>query len=387
MRRIGKALALLLCLALLLGGCGAEPTPPESVPEPSPEAQATQMPAPEPTSAPTEPPAPSAEPERPALLLWLAEDDALCDAFSMLAEEYAAAHPDRAIELRRFETTAELNAALTNAQPDLLLCDARLASELPGTLPEGLPELLFDAPEGFVPLGAELPVLVLREDDRALLEGCDTLEALCAAAGEYGRQTEKPFFSADSFARLFACALAQKGSPFFAMREQDLESEDYRTVYNLLAEAAFEGGLIAADAPVAAAVMRGELVCGLCSSRDLLTGEREGLAVRPLPPMEGCEALLDLQLHGLAVLPGADPKETADFLGWLLADDRAADMALAAGLIPAADGAWSEADGVLKSLSEAARSARCFLPEADSGYRLRGAAFEESFRAALALLG
>ena len=383
MRRIGKALALLLCLILLLGGCAAEQRPPEPAPEPLP----TAATAPEPTGTESAPPAPTEEPERPALLLWIPEDDALCDSIAALAEEYAAAHPDHALELRRFGTGAELNAALTSEQPDLLLCDARLASQLPGTLPEGLPELLFDAPEGFVPLGAELPVLVLREEDRALLEGCDTLEALCAAAVQYGRQNEKPFFSADSFARLFACALAQKGSPFFAMREQDLESEDYRTVYNLLAEAAFEGGLIAADSPVMAAVMRGELVCGLCSSRELLSGEREGLAVLPLPPMEGCEALVDLQLHGLAVLPGADPKETADFLGWLLADGRTAEAALAAGLIPAADGAWSGADGALAGLSQALRSAHLWLPDEDAGYLLRGADFEQSFRAALALLG
>ncbi len=305
----------------------------------------------------------------------------------MLAEEYAAAHPERALELRRFATAAELNAALTSEQPDLLLCGEEMAAQLPGALPAGLPELLFDAPEGFVPLGAELPVLVLREDDRALLEGCDSLEALCEAAVQYGRQHESAFFSADSFARIFACALRQKGSPFFAMREQDLESADYRTVYNQLAEAAFEGGLIAADSPVMAAVTRGELVCGLCSSRELLANEREGLAVRPLPPMAGCEALLDLRLWGLAVLPGADTEAAADFLSFLLADGRMAEAALAAGLIPGADGAWSEADEVLAGLAEAARSARFWLPEAESGYRLRGAAFEESFRAALALLG
>lgn len=321
------------------------------------------------------------------LRLWLSEDQPLCESLAALAEDYAATHPDHALELRRFTTAAELNTALTNEQPDLLLCNGRMAAQLPGALPEALPSLLFDAPEGFVPLGAELPVLALREENRALLEGCDSLEALCEAAASYGRQTGKPFFSADSFARLFACALAQKGSPFFAMREQDLESEDYRTLYNLLAEAAFEEGLVPLTEPVLAAVSRGELVCGICSSRELLTGDRRELAVRPLPPMAGCEALTDLKLSGLAVLPGADPAGAADFLRWLLADGRMADAALISGLIPAADGTWSEADAVTKGLAEAAQCARLWLPDEDCGYLRHGTDFEQSFRAALALLG
>ena len=383
MKQAPKALLLLLCLALLLCGCGTEAMPPESAPETLP----AETPAPEPTMEASAPPAPSAEPARPVLRLWLSEDEALCDAFSALAEDYAAAQPEHALELRRFTTAAELNTALTGEQPDLLLCNERMAAQLPGALPEALPSLLFDAPEGFVPLGAELPVLALREENRALLEGCDTLEALCEAAASYGRQTGKPFFSADSFAQLFACALAQKGSPFFAMREQDLESEDYRTLYNLLAEAAFEGGLVPLNEPVLAAVSRGELVCGICSSRELLTGDRRELAVRPLPPMAGCEALTDAKLSGLAVLPGADAQAAADFLNWLLADGRAADAALISGLIPAADGTWREADAVTAGLAEAAQSARLWLPDEDSGYLRHGADFEQSFRAALALLG
>lgn len=382
MKQAPKALALMLCLALLLCGCGTE----VMQPEPAPEMHPSQTPGPEPTSQPTEPPAPSAEPARPVLRLWVSEDEPLCESLASLAEEYAA-DSNHAIELRRFETSSELNTALTGEQPDLLLCDGRMAAQLPGALPEELPKLPVDAPEGFVPLGAELPVLALREGNRALLDGCDTLEALCEAAASYGRQNERPFFSADSFAQLVACALAQKGSPFFAMREQDLESEDYRTVYNLLAEAAFEGGLVPLNEPVLAAVSRGELVCGICSSRQLLTGDRTELAVRLLPPMAGCEALTDLKLSGLAVLPGADAAGAADFLRWLLADGRMADAALAAGLVPAADGTWREADAVTEGLAEAAQSARLWLPDEDSGYLRHGADFEQSFRAALALLG
>ena len=83
MKQAPKALLLLLCLALLLCGCGTEAMPPESAPEPLP----AETPAPEPTMEASAPPAPTEEPARPVLRLWLSEDEALCDAFSALAEE------------------------------------------------------------------------------------------------------------------------------------------------------------------------------------------------------------------------------------------------------------------------------------------------------------
>ncbi|MCR5664191.1 MAG: hypothetical protein K6G17_04820, partial [Oscillospiraceae bacterium] len=56
------------------------------------------------------------------------------------------------------------------------------------------------------------------------------------------------------------------------------------------------------------------------------------------------------------------------------------------GLAPAAEGAWTASGGKAAGLAGAVRAYRFFLPAADSGYRLRGADFELSFRRALALL-
>lgn len=394
MRQAWKALALLLCLTLLLGGCGQ----PEAQPEPQPSISIEQRPEPsaepsaEPTALPTETPG-SRE-----LTLWLAEDAPLAEAIHRLSAEYNAQQPAWPLLLRSFASEERLVAELGEAQPDLLLCGERTAAALAasdalGSLawPDEPAGLFRDVPgcaEGaYFPLGAELRVLALREENRALLDGCDSLEALCETAADYGRRQNRPFFSADSFARLFACALAQKDSPFFALREQDLESGAYRALYNLLAEAAFEGGLIPLEEAVLPAIRRGELVCGIVSSRELLTGERDGLIALPLPPMAGCEELADAGLCGLAVLPGADAEGAARFLGWLYAEDRASEAALAAGLLPAAEGAWSEADAVAEGLAQALERARFYLPPEDGGLLLRGADFEHSFRAALALLG
>ena len=389
MKRIGRAWALLLCLALLLGGCAAEePSPaPASVSEPLPSA-APAAPSPTPTEAPQE----------KALVLWLAEDAPLYEALTRLADEYAAQHPALGVRVESFASSAELTQASGLKEADLLLCEepAAEALEADGALdaltpPEEWPALFRDAPacaEGcFVPLAAEAAVLVLREENLALLNDCDNLEALCALAADYAQTNGKPFFSADSFAQLFACALEQKEAPFFAVRERDQACEEYREVYNLLAEAAFDGGLVSLDEAVLPAIARGDLVCGVCSSRALTEAEPDAMAVLPLPPMAGCEAKTETRIWGLAVAANADRDEAADFIRWLYEENRTVQAALEQGLVPAVDWDWSADDAVSAGLALTAQACRCYLPGRESGYVRGGAEFEQSFRAVLALLG
>lgn len=393
MKQIWKALtALLLGLALLLGGC-ASPAPKPGT-QPGAGEAPRAVPTPSPLPPPTERPLSAPEPQSPELVIWLSEDQPLSDSVAALAKDFAAEHPELSLSLRRFPSARMLDAALAEESPNLLLCDAREAARLLeagalGALPLSveLAPLFRDAPGlasyGYFPLGAELPVLVTREENRAELEALDSLDALCEAAAAHGRRSGKPWLSADSFARLFACALEQQGAPFYAMREQDLESEAYREIYNMLAGAAFDGGLIAMEETALTAVAEGELVCGVCSSRELLRAEAEGLAVLPLPPMKDCEMLTDARLCGLAVCPGGDAEWAARFLEWLYADSRAAQAALDAALAPAAQPDGEAGD----ALSQCAQLCRLYLPDENGGYRLHGAEFEQSFRAALALLG
>ena len=390
MKQIWKGLtALLLCMILLLGGCGMQSETPEPAPEtrPMPSA-APETPSPTPSEAPTE----------KELVLWLAEDAPLGDAIARLAEEYGAKNPALSVRVQSFASAAEMLRAPGRENADLLLCEEPTAETLAAegalgalTTPEEWPALFRDAPvcaEGrFVPLGAEAAVLALREENLALLKDCGSMEALCALAADYGRTHGQPFFSADSFAQLFACLLEQKGSPFFAMREQDLESESYREIYNLLAEAAFEGGLVSLEEAVLPAIERGDLVCGVCSSRALTAAEPGTIAVLPLPPMADCEATAPVRIWGLAVSADADTDEAADFIRWLYTDERAAAAALEQGLAPAGDFSGGADDAVSAGLALTAQTCRACLPEAQSGYAQRRAEFEQSFRAALALLG
>ena len=394
MKRAGKGAALLLCLALLLTGCGAGDAQP---PAPSAPALSPEPTAPPETLSPAETPAPAEEPAARTLELWLAEDLPLCGALAELAADYGVQHPELNLKTVVYASEAELLVALERGGPDLFLCGEAAAEDLMAegrlgslSLSEEAPLLFRDAPvceaESLIPLCAEAAVLVLKEEDRALLEDCDTLETLGRLASDYARREGKAFFSADSFAQLIACALAQKGSPFYTRRELDRGSEDYREVYNLLADAAFEGGLVSLNEPVLSAVERGNLICGVCGSRMLAKTEGDGLAVLPLPPMAGCEAMTEAQIWGLAVSAEADEELAADFLSWLLAQEGTAHAALEAGLVPAAE-VKSTDKGVFAGLALVARSCRCFLPAPDSAYVRGGVDFERSFRETLALLG
>lgn len=381
-------LALLLCL-VLLAGCT----------EAAPEATESSTPAPTPTAAPTPPTAetdaPPAETEAAevqSLVLWLAEDAPLVEHLDALAAAFSAQHPETPLRIFRFSDAEELRRALAQGKPDLLLCSggqaAALAAEgkLAANMDEEAALLLRpcfqSAPSGFFPLGGELPVLVVKEENRALLPASGSLEDFCAQAEGYARRYELPFFSVDSFTSLFAGTLAQKGSPFYAMREMDLESEAYREVYNMLAGSAFEGGLVSLDEAVLSAVERGDLVCGICSSRELLDDAAEDIVVLPLPPMAGCEALTESTLWGLAVPEGAQ-SGAADFLAWLYAQPAAAEAALDAGLLPAAGSDWEAAERFAAVLE----GCRVCCSTEDSGFARNGTNFEQSFRAALALLG
>lgn len=395
MKHTGRALCALLCLILLLSGCSPQGEQPSvsAAPSPALPQESEAAPVPEETVPPV-----SEAPEEPELLLWMTRDCPLTVSLTAYADEYREQSVGTPLRIRVFDDEETMREAMRTERPDLLLCDSRLAAQLAGEgelssalpWPELLP--LFQADPavcggGFAPLGAELPVLITRQDTLPRVADCASLEALCAKAVQYAREQGRPFLSADSFSQIFADALAQRGCPFYAMREQDLENEAFRDVYNLLADTAFEGGLVSADGPVLTLVAGGELACGICSSREVLGAEQDGLLALPLPPMEGCEALVETRIWGIAL--AADGQEAAlDFLGWLNENGRAQAAALDSLLVPAAPGDWSDyagtaADGLL----HAAEVCRPYLPEADGFYARNGAKFEQSFRAALALLG
>ena len=154
-------------------------------------------------------------------------------------------------------------------------------------------------------------------------------------------------------------------------------------LFHLCADIAAESIVDAMDEPVLAAVERGDLICGICSSQELLNTDREALAVLPLPPLAGCELQAEGEIWGLALLAGENTESAEDFLGEALALPSMPDVLTAAGLLPA----WGDSWGGAEDFSAVLETGRICISGEESGYANYGAKFEQSFRAALALLG
>ena len=126
------------------------------------------------------------------------------------------------------------------------------------------------------------------------------------------------------------------------------------------------------------------MVCALVSSIEL-TGELSGeLELHPLSGPAGCFA----RAVGLAVTSPFSGREQAiaKFLSWLLQPQRAVELALSHGLIPAVTGWEPEEAGVLDTALLSLSSAELYFPPLDSGYFRTDDEFEHRFRAALEML-
>lgn len=362
---------VLLCACLLLSGCGEE----------------------------------IKTPEEQSVSIWLVEGELLSAELTALAEQFNNASFPVKAELRAFADEEELGAALDSARPDLILCGYERALALHEQ------DRLRDVSAGFsqapaysdsflaasscvgsafFPIGAETELLAVNgpafgSSAASALgrESITSIEGLCAAASACGAQGQV-FFTTDSFTTLFTLALGPIGSGFSGVREQDLLSEDYKRVYNLLAEAAFEGGIAACDNPALSLAESGKLVCALVSSNEL-TGELGGdIELYPLSGPAGCFA----RAVGLAVTSPFSGREQAiaKFLSWLLQPQRAAELSLSQGLIPAVTGWTPEEPGVLDTALFSLSSAELYFPPLDSGYFRTDGEFEHRFRAALEML-
>lgn len=351
----------------------------------------------------TEPPAEKTS--AASLSLWAQESGALTQELERRVERYNAAVPETAVELRLFSDEQSLADAMDSARPDLLLCRADHALALYGQdrlnlLPSDdapLPrssrifrELSECVGASYFPLCADVQLLaadpaVPGQNDAAVLS---SMERLCTAASESAPDTDIPFFAADSYAALFAVCLAQSGEDFHARRSEDIRSEAYRRLYNHLAGAAYNGGLVWEAGDLLPALLEGRLSC-LLSTATRLAGHGDALLFYPMPVVQGGQKLCLAEIWGVAVtspfddsLPGA-----AAFLRWLCGGALDSGWLLERGWLPAAEGPWPEKGGsFVGALRATADSYSFFVPALDSGYRLQGAEFEEDFRAALALL-
>ena len=285
-----------------------------------------------------------------------------------------------------------LGAAFETGRPDLLFCSHIRASQLDGReklgaipaplpVPAALAALRPAAGVSFFPVGSRLPLLLV---NTAHGDGeFPDFEALLDAAGD------TPFVISDCWAEVLYTECRASGYTMTGLAAEDGRNETYARLYNLVAGAAFRGGLLAKDS-AADYVRLGEVPCALTMSTSIAAIPRSDLTFRalPLPPPKGGENAYPAELMGFALLGGADTEAAEHFLQWLW-HGRGNEMALAAGLVPSVDahtgtGGDSAFGRLLVSL--AAPGALCW-PDADEAFCQNRGACERGLRETLDLLG
>jgi len=321
-----------------------------------------------------------------SLTLWYVEDDCAPAVMRSLLER-CRKETGILVEETAFADEKALGEAFDNGKPDLLFCNHFRAASLaqrgklsPLSAPRAFSESLKTAGEeigsSFFPIGGRLPVLLTNTTLNS--ESYETLEALLTAAGT------QPFVLADDLSDLlFAAALSEghwiKGEP-----EADKADYVFVSLYNMLAESAFLGGLRPMEA-AADYVRQGMIPCAITRSTALAGADEPDLRVS-LPPLpEGGTRLYPAELMGFALMEGIYMPSAESFVEWLYSGTEDSAAALSAGLVPIHTGAPGE-NGIEKSLAAFAQSGLvCFLAP-DTEFYLNRADWEPRLRTALDLL-
>ncbi len=235
-----------------------------------------------------------------------------------------------------FPDEQTLAAALETDRPDLLFCSHIRAAHIDGIgglaaldetlpIPESLKEVQPSPGRVFFPIGSRL--LLLLQNTALTEEKFDNLESLLNAAAD------APFLTADDWSMLLYTAMRAEGKEMRGLPEKDRENKSYRTLYNLLGEAFFRGGLAITERDAAEYVRQGLLPCAIVRSSALAGLNDTGLRVSPMPLPKRAETAYTAELMGFAMPSGADAGKTKIFLRWLW-NGQGREAALDAGLAP-----------------------------------------------------
>lgn len=335
--------------------------------------------------------------------IWYIEGEPGGAALVSLVQEYnESSEAAVLVSLRSFADEESLAAAFDLARPELLLCSHAKALDLFGRelcrniganlgeapqYPEYLLERFAGVGSSFFPLGSQVSLLYARQgslDENSLSH----MEALLEQCADFGRQERLPFFTADSFAALFFDCLLSLDTQFHAQRDLELFDENYRRVYNLIAQAGYEGGLISSEYQGADLVRSGYIKCAAVDSTSLAGLSESGYVIAPLPQLEEGSARL-ADSFGLAVTARQERSlgSIVSFMRWILEPERLNSLALSAGLVPALSGASDDSGSALsEALMQVYEGAELYLPDYNSDYLKNRESFEDEFRRTLQYL-
>lgn len=352
---------------------------------------------------------------------------------SDLLQTYDTKIPEK-IEIRSFNSEESLSEALVDHTevPSLLFCRYNYLVPL---LDRGIltytgkvfqPEKYLEQSSSYIeacsldgemilaPLWADTSLLAVNTN---LLEGTDisvddlsTLEGLCQSASQYSSEKNGIFFTTEHFSDLFRICLRSLGSGFTAVWDTDKKDSNFIRIYNLIASAAFAGGITAMDGTDFNLLASGQVPCTIVTGDELVRQEEQltgiSIAVLPYPKVQGGQPLYTQELYGAAVLEQNLENQIVcgELLDWLFLQQEklTESTGYTAVYLPSeAEGAETdtttqpsaekpESAGMESAVKEAITSMQdssqaCFFPY-DADYAANSASFEESFREALVSL-
>ena len=181
-----------------------------------------------------------------------------------------------------------------------------------------------------VPVAASPDILIL---NNSLVQNCPSyyqesvtsLESLCQMASTYLQETDQPFLTSESYTTMIRTGMAQLGDTFHADRAVDIQSNNFKYVYNVLAQVAFNRGLSASEEDVTELVMDGKIACGVVSAQSFMKHVDESklsnISIFPYPTVQNGQSLYHLHFNSALVTASDETEQSAaaDFLSWLAA--------------------------------------------------------------------
>lgn len=290
-------------------------------------------------------PAPPAEDT--VVTVWYTEDDALNAGIPGIVDKYNSVdnrdiRKNVTVRTRSFTDYGELEKALRltskSTRPDMIVCDANCIATLNG---DGYIAKLSEYGEEWassefnadlvecvsiknnmmaVPFAADIELMVVNTKCVDNFGEIKSLEDMCAAAKSYYKDNSKPMFTLGDYAKFFRNEMAQLGEEFDAVSPRDTKNENCKYIYKLLAQSAFDRGMISSTDPLKA-VASGKIACAAVSSSDIMANATElgkGIKVFPCPCVKDGKQVYDLDVKCLCLCKTDETRQnaSAQFLKW-----------------------------------------------------------------------
>lgn len=300
------------------------------------------------------------------VVLWYVEGDKLHDGFDDIAKEFnsltdSIGRKNISVNTRGFVSYEAVDKALRNAEkddlPDMIACDVNEAALLydngytvkcSSYLDEWTSA---EFNEDFiecaslknqlitVPYAADVELMIVNTDIINVSGKIGSIEKMCALSKEYFAENESAMFTIADYARFFKTTMAQLGEDFDAVNPRYTDSKNCKSVYNLLAQTAYDRGLTVSDDPVAS-VISGEIPCAIVSSSDIMDRVaklKHNIGVYPCPCLTSGKQTYSLDVEGICICKTDSNRQnaSAEFIKWFTSREINHKFIADSGYIPA----------------------------------------------------